>query len=162
MAAVLEWGQQYPKTAGLLSMMGLVYGFKKVKQLLATPKDLRGKIVVITGGAAGLGLLIAFKLVNKGCTVLIWDVNKKAIDDINARYSTNDRVNAAFVDVTNKQSVDREAQRILDQYGRCDILVNNAGVVAGKSLFDLTERDIRRTFEVKYIKQIGLRIQKTD
>ena len=45
MSALLQWGSANPKKATLLSMMGLIYGYKKVKQLLATPKDLTNKVI---------------------------------------------------------------------------------------------------------------------
>ena len=44
-----SWSSRNPKKAGLLGLLALIYGVKKVKQLLATPKDLKGKVVTITG-----------------------------------------------------------------------------------------------------------------
>ena len=148
---MLQWSSGNPKKAGLLGLLGLVYSVKKVKQFLATPKDLTDKVVVITGGGAGLGFLIAEKLLNKGAILIIWDVNKTAINDINTKYNGNPKIIAKFVDVTSKKSVDIEAKAVLTKYGKCDMLINNAGVVAGRPLLQLTERDIRRTFEVNII-----------
>eukprot|EP01084_Bolivina_argentea_P194812 334339_1 len=144
MSALLQWGQQNPKKAGLLSMVGLIGGYKTFKQWLATPKSLKDKIVIITGGAGGLGKMIGLKLYNEGSTVIVWDVNKESISSCN----NEGKLIAKFVDVTNKSEVDREANEVLKKYGRIDILVNNAGVVAGRPLFELSEKDIRRTFDV--------------
>ena len=41
-----SWSSKNPKKAGLLGLLALVYGIKKVKQFLATPKDLKGSVVV--------------------------------------------------------------------------------------------------------------------
>eukprot|EP01084_Bolivina_argentea_P090116 162432_1 len=140
MSALLQWGQQNPKKAGLLSMIALIGGYKKCKQWLATPKSLRGKIVVITGGANGLGKLIGLLLHKEGSIVIAWDVNTESIKECN----DEGQLIAKFVDVTNKSSVDNEANEILSKYGKIDILINNAGVVSGRSLFELSETDIRR------------------
>ena len=142
-----QWFLQNPKKAALLSMVGLYYGAKKVKQLLASPKDLRNKVCVVTGGAAGLGLLIAEKLYENGAIVIIWDVNKAAINEINNKYNNN-RMIATCLDVTDKAAVDKEAEQLINKYSNVDILVNNAGVVSGRPLLELTEKDIRRTYEV--------------
>lgn len=98
-----------------------------------------------------MGFLIAEKLLDKGSIIVIWDVNKQAINDINTKYSGNSNMIAKFVDVTSKQSVDNEAKAVITKYGKCDMLINNAGVVAGKPLLELTEKQIRRTFEVNII-----------
>lgn len=40
-------------------------------------RDLRGGIVVVTGGGGGLGSLIALRLARLGCTIVLWDINKQ-------------------------------------------------------------------------------------
>ena len=39
-------------------------------------KSINGEVALVTGGAGGIGKLIAAKLANLGCTVVIWDINK--------------------------------------------------------------------------------------
>ena len=155
MSALLSWGAQNPKTAGILSLMGLVYGFKKVQQLLATPKSLKGQVVLITGGANGLGKLMADKCYAAGSQVIVWDVNRDAVAQCN---QISDNANggsffARVVDITKRDTVQQEAKIVLDKFGRVDILVQNAGVVAGRPLLELTETDVRRTFDVNVIAQ---------
>ena len=53
---------------------------------------LRGKVVVVTGGAAGIGLATAKRFAEEGCRVSVWDVNASGADSVR-------------VDVTNSESV---------------------------------------------------------
>eukprot|EP01084_Bolivina_argentea_P014745 27577_1 len=147
MSSLVKWGQQNPKKAALLSLIGLYSGYNKYKEWSKVPKDLNGKIVLVTGGASGLGKLVALRLINEGCKVIVWDVNKQSLKECN----NEGKLIAKFVDVTNKSSVDKSANELLSKYGKLDILVQNAGVAAGRPLLQLTEKDIRTTYNVNII-----------
>merc|ERR1719464_254342 len=155
MSALLEWGQTNPKKAAIFSLIAARIGYTQLKNFLATPKDLKGQIVVITGGACGLGNLLALKCYEEGSTVIIWDVNKAALEKCrNIQPNANGgRIEAYFVDVCDVAKVNAAAESILSQHGRVDILIQNAGVVAGRPLLELSEKDIRRTFDVNVISQ---------
>merc|ERR1719464_1159512 len=155
MSALLEWGQTNPKKAAIFSLIAARIGYSKLKSLLATPKSLKGQIVVITGGACGLGNLLALKCYDEGSTVIIWDVNKAALEKCQKIQpnANGGRIEAYFVDVCDVAKVNAAAESILSQHGRVDILIQNAGVVAGRPLLELSEKDIRRTFDVNVISQ---------
>jgi len=53
-----------------------------------------------------------------------------------------------LVDVSNRKTVFETQRKVKSEIGAIDILINNAGVVAGKSLMDLTEKQIRLTMDV--------------
>jgi 3-oxoacyl-[acyl-carrier protein] reductase len=88
---------------------------------------LKDKVTLITGGAAGIGKATARRFDEEGAAVIICDVDSKggetALEELGP--------NAAFyrVDVTNRNSVDRWIENVLEKYGRVDVLVNNAGIV---------------------------------
>lgn len=155
MSALLEWGKRNPKTAGFLSFLALRKGYSTVKHWLSTPKSLKDQVVVITGGAMGLGHMMALKFFEEGSKVIIWDISKDAVEKCNAirPNAAGGTISAKVVDVCNKKLVESEAQSVLAEYGRVDILVNNAGVVAGRPFMELTEKDIHRTFDVNVISQ---------
>ncbi|GBP40022.1 Retinol dehydrogenase 10-B [Eumeta japonica] len=61
----------------LLTCIGQII-YQSYRWAAGTPKkDLRGGIAVVTGGGGGLGSLIALRLARLGCTVVLWDINKK-------------------------------------------------------------------------------------
>ena len=51
------------------------------------------------------------------------------------------------------QAVDDTAARVRSEVGKVDILMNNAGIVTGKSILDLTQQDIEKTFDVNILAQ---------
>jgi 3-oxoacyl-[acyl-carrier protein] reductase len=74
--------------------------------------NLNDKVVIVTGGAAGIGRATVEAFEREGANVVSWDV-------------TGD----PKVDVTNGESVAAATQKVIEQYGRIDVLVNNAGIV---------------------------------
>src|SRR5215471_11511136 len=85
---------------------------------------------VITGGARGIGLGIASRLVATGVAVILWDVDEDESRKAVAHLGSN--IGAVAVDVSNVSSVEAAARETLAQ-GGIDILINNAGI-AGPSM----------------------------
>ena len=94
--------------------------------------DLGGRTAVVTGGASGLGLEIAERLLAAGANVSIWDMNDAALDQaaqvLEGNAAEEGMVDARSVDVTDYASVARAARQVDERFGRIDLLVNNAGV----------------------------------
>ena len=114
---------------------------------------LAGSRVLVTGGAQGMGLLIARGAAARGAQVAIWDLNEKALPDARsriaaARRSEDQVVAAAAVDVGDPSAVSGAAERLKASFGEVDVLVNNAGVVSGKRLVDLSPEEVQRTLRV--------------
>ncbi len=84
-----------------------------------------GRVAVITGGASGLGLLTAKRIMQEGGRVSLWDVNPQTLDG--ARKTLGD-VHTAELDVGNHQDVEEAANRVRQALARIDILVNCAGI----------------------------------
>lgn len=114
---------------------------------------LAGATVVITGAASGLGLGLAREAARRGASVVLWDRDADALDaavaEVDAvRTGPARGPSGQVVDITDRAAVRAAAALAQEQAGPVDVLVNNAGVVSGKHLVDLTEADVRRTFEV--------------
>ena len=91
--------------------------------------ELTGKIVIVTGGASGIGRAIASDSAAAGAEVIIADVNEaaaqQAAEEISA--AAGQRVIALRTDVTDLESVRQMKETTLAQMGQIDVLVNNAG-----------------------------------
>jgi all-trans-retinol dehydrogenase (NAD+) len=111
-----------------------------------------GKIALITGGASGIGRLMALKMVAKGSHVALWDLNDEAlartVDEILA---AEGKVAAYCCDVADREMVYRTAEKVQSEVGNVDILVNNAGIVNGKPFLECTDDELRRTVEVNVL-----------
>ena len=90
------------------------------------------KIVLITGGAAGIGKATAQRFVADGATVVICDVDA----ELGARTAAALGGATAFypVDVTDRQAVQAWVDAVVARYGRIDVLVNNAGITRDSTL----------------------------
>ncbi|KAG9247906.1 hypothetical protein BJ878DRAFT_490781, partial [Calycina marina] len=106
--------------------------------------DLSEEIIVITGGASGLGLLIAEVYGMRGATVAVLDV--KDLESGEAR-----GVSAYKCDVGNKEELAKVAIEIERDLGTPTILINNAAIVNGKSMLDLSINEIERNFRVNLL-----------
>jgi 3-oxoacyl-[acyl-carrier protein] reductase len=93
---------------------------------------LKDKVVLITGGAAGIGKATAQRFVEEGARVVICDVNQEAGEA--AVQELGASVEFYQVDVTNRQAVQAWVDGVVEEYGRVDVLVNNAGVLRDNML----------------------------
>lgn len=90
--------------------------------------DLAGRCAVITGGAQGIGLAIAERLLASGASLSLWDSNEDLVKDAADELSAKGKVHFCPVDVTNAEAI-RDATTLTEQVlGRVDILVASAGI----------------------------------
>lgn len=95
-----------------------------------TKWSLEGKVVLITGGSRGFGLVLARHLADRGARLAIC---ARSADDLElARQELDGRgaaVIAMTVDVTENEEVKAMVRDVVKHYGRIDLLVNNAGII---------------------------------
>jgi 3alpha(or 20beta)-hydroxysteroid dehydrogenase len=105
-----------------------------------------GKVVLITGGARGMGAAHAQALVSEGARVLIGDV----LDDDGHAVAETLSESAHFVhlDVTDPDQWDRAIEAAVTRFGRLDALVNNAGIVKVGALRGSSIADWHRVLDV--------------
>jgi len=93
------------------------------------------QVILITGGAAGIGKATAEAFAHLGGTVVIWDLNEEAGNALVEDFSSKNQKSAfRKVDVTNFDEVGAAVQEIIDEFGRLDVLINNAGITMDKTL----------------------------
>lgn len=109
--------------------------------------ELTGAVAIVTGGAAGIGEVIARRLATAGARVVIADIDATAA--ATAAEAIGNGAFAVGVDITNPASVSTAIDNILSQAGAIDILVNNAGL-AGKAapIWEQSDDDWARVLAV--------------
>lgn len=105
-----------------------------------------GRNVLITGGARGLGRLMAQKAIQRGATVILWDINEEQL----RRTATElgPKAHAFVCDITDREAVYANAARVREEVGGVDILINNAGIVTGRPFMELPDEMIEKTMQV--------------
>jgi short-subunit dehydrogenase len=122
-------------------------------------RSVKGKNVLITGGAMGMGRLFAERAIaEQASAVVLWDVDESAlnntltelVDGPASAASSTVEVSGYIVDVADATEVADTAAAVLDDLDRIDVLINNAGVVRGNNYFWETdlERDTKLTIDV--------------
>ena len=86
--------------------------------------DLTNKTAIVTGGIQGFGLAVVERFLNSGAEVVIWENDKKLLDD----FKTIRNVHKIQTDVSNSESVQAAVNETLKISDKIDILVNNAGI----------------------------------
>src|SRR5437763_263396 len=87
--------------------------------------NLARKVVIVTGGAAGIGRATAERFQAEGASVVVWDV------------AGDPRVN-----VSSRESVEQAVTGAIAQYGRIDVLVNNAGILRDAQLVKAKDGEV--------------------
>jgi 3-oxoacyl-[acyl-carrier protein] reductase len=90
--------------------------------------DLTNRKAIVTGGARGIGLAIATRLLQSGATVSLWDMDAPALAQAAEQLRSLGTVHTATVNITSADSVEAAAASTAQALGQLDILVNNAGI----------------------------------
>jgi NAD(P)-dependent dehydrogenase (short-subunit alcohol dehydrogenase family) len=108
-----------------------------------------GQVVVITGGAKGLGRGLAEALARAGAKVVVGDIDAGAADALCAGLSIEGRTaSAVHVDVTDPASVERLVAEAVTRHGRIDVMINNAGIAAGGEFEHVPAETMRRVIDI--------------
>jgi 3-oxoacyl-[acyl-carrier protein] reductase len=109
--------------------------------------DFRNRRAVVTGGAAGIGLAVAARLVASGARVVLWDRDQRALGSARAAVG-GDTVTHAL-DVADSDAVERAAQSAEASLGGVDVLVCSAGITGpNATTWDYPVDAWRQVFDV--------------
>jgi all-trans-retinol dehydrogenase (NAD+) len=115
-------------------------------------KNVTGKIILVTGGAGGIGRLISMDFANRGAKVIVWDINTAALKAM----EDEGREKGLFIrgmqcDVSDRTAVYKQAEALKTQFGPVDILINNAGIVSGSPVLDLPDEKVVKTININIL-----------
>ncbi len=111
-------------------------------------KSLEGKIVLITGGASGIGKIMARLMLERKAKVIIWDINQEKIEETVSGFSDKGTIFGFNVDVSKIEQIQKTAQKVRQEIGIVDILINNAGIIVGKYFNEHSTGEILKTMEI--------------
>jgi 3-oxoacyl-[acyl-carrier protein] reductase len=114
--------------------------------------DLSERTAIVTGGARGVGLAIAARLLQSGARVVIWDIDGDQLDKTCQTLSALGSVSGQRVELTDDAAVAAATRQTLDRHATVDILVNNAGITGGNApVWELDPAVWRRVIEVNLV-----------
>ncbi|MBU2903941.1 3-oxoacyl-ACP reductase FabG [Arenibacter algicola] len=104
-------------------------------------KKLEGQVVIITGGARGIGEGICKVFCNEGATVALWDVLEEGQKTADKIAKDGGRIFYQNVDVSSQDSVDKAVAKVISEYGKIDVLINNAGIIRDRSILKMSREE---------------------
>ena len=110
--------------------------------------SLKDEVVIVTGGAAGIGLAAARAFANQGAHVLITGRRASRLEEISRG---EDRIEHLVADASNPVDAQRTIARAMELWGRVDVLVNNAGAGLPMPLAETTAEYANEVYAVNTI-----------
>ena len=111
--------------------------------------EINARVALVTGAASGIGKLLAMRLANAGAKLVLWDIDPAGLSRAQAELASDGyEADIYTCDLTSREEIAAVAGQTLVASGPIDILINNAGVVSGKSLLEISDQEIERTFQV--------------
>ena len=122
---------------------------------------LNGKVVIVTGAAAGIGRGTAERFAEEGCRVAAWDVSDESSAELVAKLEALGG-EAVFqkVNVTDVEAVEAAVGEIVEKWGGVNVLVNNAGIVRDAQLVKYKNGEVVSTMgDDKWDAVIGVNLK---
>ena len=100
-------------------------------------EELKGKVVLVTGGTRGIGRAIAERFKSLGAVVYITGTNEERTKAVAEEIG----VNGVKMDVTDREEVKRVVSEIVEKEERIDVLINNAGITRDTLFLRMKDED---------------------
>ncbi|WP_339080052.1 SDR family oxidoreductase [Pseudomonas sp. TMP9] len=110
------------------------------------------KVVLITGGCAGIGRALAMRLAQAGARLVIFDLDQQALDSLVQHLADHHNAEALGVlcDVADAAAVEQAMALTVERFSGIDVLVNNAGITHRSSFADTELAVFQRIMAVNY------------
>ena len=112
--------------------------------------SVRGKVILITGGAAGVGAEVAHRLHAKGATLVLTDVDEEQLARQRAQLGT-DRVLTVTADVRDLTAMQAAVAAAVERFGGIDIVMANAGIASYGSVLQVDPEAFKRVLDINVL-----------
>ena len=110
-------------------------------------RSVNGKVVLITGGANGIGAEVARRLHDKGAKLVLTDIDETLLKEVGARLG-GDRVLSAVADVRDLAEMQSATDQGIDRFGGIDIVIANAGIATFGSVLNVDPAAFKTVLDV--------------
>src|SRR5947208_2527437 len=113
--------------------------------------SLRDKVVLITGGSRGLGLVLARQICADGGKVALIARDAGELSRANADLARRGgAVQTVQCDLLDTEQIQSAVRQIIDRFGKIDILINNAGIIEVGPLEHMRRKDFERAMQLHF------------
>src|SRR5438067_657414 len=113
--------------------------------------DYKDKVVLISGGSRGLGLVLARQLAAQGAKLALLSRDELKLREAARQLeSTQAEVSYHICDIRNEAQVQSVISSVIARFGRIDVLINDAGIIQVGPLDTMTSDDYRNTMETNF------------
>lgn len=133
--------------------LAAIAGFAVARELIQRRHfiELQGKVVLITGGSRGLGLLVAQEFARQGAKLVLCARDEDELARAQKLLSAQgSEVLTIACDVTDQQQVQQMIAQAVARFDHIDILVNNAGIISAGPLQTLTRSDFEHSMDIMF------------
>ena len=109
--------------------------------------DMAGKVAVVTGGASGMGRIVAQRLAGRGAKVALFDVNDEGLAETVAM---GGNMHAYNCDISSIDDVNAKIAQVSADLGPIDQLVHAAALMPARKLINETPAEMERLFQINY------------
>lgn len=116
-----------------------------------TKRDMRGKVVLITGATRGIGRMAAHGIASSGATMVVVGRDQSRVDSLISELeevSGHGPIHGEICDLLSQDDIRALAERFTASHGRLDVLVNNAGAIFTKKV--MTAEGFERTWALNH------------
>lgn len=112
--------------------------------------DLKGKVVIVTGGTRGIGFATVKAFLEQGAKVAMLGSRKETVDNALEELSTynEDVLIGRYPNIADLKACEDIVKEVFGIWGSVDVLVNNAGVSDSKSFHEYNEEDFKRVMDI--------------